>query len=223
MKRPLPVLAALAALAAPAAPAALSAQDPVDLCKSIGKVTVGQWASYAVAGTPGHSGKVRFAIVGSERRGDTTLYWFEINGSGPRDEGIMQVLVPGFGLETSGIRGMVVKTGAQPAMKLPDQMLATVSQRMAANNPALLIARRCATAQVVGWETVAVPAGSIKALHLKDSEGGEAWMSRDIPFGIVKAHSKDGEDLVLTGRGMDAKSSITEKPMELPGMMIPHQ
>ncbi len=217
MTRPLPVLAALVA------PAALAAQNPADLCKSIGQVTVGQWSSYAVAGTPGHSGKVRFAIVGSERRGDTTLYWFEINGSGPRDEGIMQVLVPGFGLETSGIRGMVVKTGAQPAMKLPDQMLATVSQRMADNNPALLIARRCATAQVVGWETVAVPAGSIKALHLKDSEGGEAWMSRDIPFGIVKAHSKDGEDLVLTGRGMDAKSSITEKPMELPGMMIPHQ
>ena len=108
-------------------------------------------------------------------------------------------------------------------MKLPEQMLATVSQRMADNNPALLIAHRCATAQVVGWETVAVPAGSIKALHLKDSEGGEAWMSRDVPFGIVKAHSKDGENLVLTGRGMDAKSSITEKPMELPGMMIPHQ
>jgi hypothetical protein len=70
---------------------------------------------------------------------------------------------------------------------------------------------------------VTVPAGSIKALHMKDSEGGEAWMSRDVPFGVVKAHLKEGEDLVLTGRGMDAKSSITEKPVEMPGMMNPHQ
>ena len=221
MPRPLACLTAFALTALAASP--LHAQEAAELCKAIGNVTLGQWASYTMSGGQADGAKIRLAIVGQERRGDSTLYWFEINGSGPRDEGIMQVLVPGFGLETSGIRGMVVKTGAQPAMKLPDQMLATVSQRMAANNPALLIARRCATAQVVGWETVAVPAGSIKALHLKDSEGGEAWMSRDIPFGIVKAHSKDGEDLVLTGRGMDAKSSITEKPMELPGMMIPHQ
>src|SRR5213083_2541732 len=98
MTRPLPVLAALVA------PAALAAQNPADLCKSIGKVTVGQWASYAVAGTPGHSGKVRFAIVGSERRGDTTLYWFEINGAGTGQSGVVQILVPGFDADVSGIR-----------------------------------------------------------------------------------------------------------------------
>src|SRR5947208_9771468 len=136
MPTPCRALGAATLLASLVAP--LAAQEAAEVCKSIGHVTVGQWASYDATGSKG-GGKVRFAIVGSERRGDTTLYWFEISGSGPRDEGIMQVLVPGFGLETSGIRGMVVKTGAQPAMKLPDQMLATVSQRMAANNPALLI------------------------------------------------------------------------------------
>jgi len=223
MKHPLPMLATLAALPIASVPAA--AQDPAQLCKAIGMVTVGQWASYSVTGASGHSGKARFAIVGSERRSDTTLYWIEISGSemGTRGEGIMQVLVPGLGVEASGIHGMVVKTAGQPAMKMPDQMLGMMNQRMAENNPALAITRRCGSARAVGWETVTVPAGSIKALHMKDPEGGEAWMSRDIPFGIVKAHSKDG-DLVLTGRGMDAKSSIAEKPLEMPGVMMnPHQ
>jgi len=224
MSRFVPALAASASLGICCL--SLAAQDPAELCKAIGTVTVGQWASYSVTGASGHRGKARFAIVGSERRRDTTLYWFEIsgNGTGTRGEGVMQVLVPGLGVEASGIHGMVVKTAGQPAMKMPDQMLGMMNQRMAENNPALAITRRCASARAVGWETVTVPAGSVKALHMKDLEGGEAWMSRDIPFGIVKAHSKDGEELVLTGRGMDAKSSITEKPMEMPGIMMnPHE
>ena len=187
----------------------LAGQDVPQLCKAISKVTVGQWASYTVSGGQA----LRFAIVGSEQRGDTTLYWLEINDSraGPRDGGILQVLVPGFGVEGVGVRGMVMKTGTQPAMRLPDQMLALVGQQMVQNNPALGIARRCASAQVVGWEKLTVPAGSLRALHVKDTEG-EAWLSGDVPFGIVKGHAKDGSEMVLTGRGVGARSSITEKP-----------
>jgi len=187
----------------------LAGQDVPQLCKAISKVTVGQWASYTVSGGQA----LRFGIVGSEQRGDTTLYWLEINdrGAGPRDGGILQVLVPGFGVEGVGVRGMVMKTGTQPAMKLPDQMLDLVGQQMVQNNPALGIVRRCASAQVVGWETVTVPAGSIRALHVKDTDG-EAWLSGEVPFGIVKGHAKDGSEMVLTGRGVGATSSITEKP-----------
>jgi len=91
---------------------------------------------------------------------------------------------------------------------------------MGQNNAAVDAARRCASAQVVGWESVTVPAGAIRALHLKNVDGGEAWVARDVPFGIVKARPKDGGEMVLTGRGRDAKSSITEKPQEMPGMML---
>src|SRR2546426_10917 len=73
---------------------------------------------------------------------------------------------------------------------------------------------------VVGWESVTVPAGTFRALHVTTGDGGELWASRDVPFGVVKTHGKQG-DLALTGRGADAKSSIAEKPMEMPGMAMP--
>ena len=213
--------AMLASFVAPVAP--LAAQDAAELCKSIGRVTVGQWSSYTMTGGKADGAKLRLAIVGQERRGDSTLYWLEISGNGgPSGKGgILQLLVPGFGVDATAIRGMIVKTAGQPAMKMPDQMVSMMGQNMGQNNEAVDVARRCASAQVVGWESVSVPAGSVRALHLKNVDGGEAWVARDVPFGIVKARPKDGGEMVLTGHGMDAKSSITEKPQEMPGMMLP--
>ena len=220
MPRPLACLMAFALTALAASP--LHAQEAAELCKAIGNVTLGQWASYTMSGGQADGAKIRLAIVGQERRGDSTLYWFEINGSGgPRGQGgIVQLLVPGFGGDAATIHGMIVKPEGQPAMKLPEQMVGMMGQRMGQNNAAVDAARRCASAQVVGWESVTVPAGAIRALHLKNVDGGEAWVARDVPFGIVKARPKDGGEMVLTGRGRDAKSSITEKPQEMPGMML---
>src|SRR6266446_4693592 len=81
-------------------------------------------------------------------------------------------------------------------------------------------AGKCSGAHVVGWESVTVPAGTFRALHVTTGDGGELWASRDVPFGVIKTHGKQG-DLALTGRGVDAKSSIAEKPMEMPGMAMP--
>src|SRR5207247_6827907 len=69
----------LASLVAP-----LAAQDPAELCKSIGRVTVGQWSSYTMTGGKADGAKLRLAIVGQERRGDSTLYWLEISGNRDR-------------------------------------------------------------------------------------------------------------------------------------------
>ncbi len=206
MTKPYRALGAAALLASVVAPVVpLAAQNATALCKSIGRVSVGQWSSYAMTSGKADGAKVRRAIVGQERRGDSTLYWLEISGNGgPSGKGgILQLLVPGFGVDATAIRGMIVKTEGQPAMKMPDQMVSMMGQNMGQNND------------------VTVPAGSVRALHLKSVDGGEAWVARDVPFGIVKAHPKDGGEMVLTGHGMDAKSSITEKPQEMPGMMMP--
>ncbi len=219
MLKPAGILAALSLLTSHISP--LRAQELGELCRAAGRMTPGQWASYSVTGGRANGSTMRFAIVGTQRAGDTTLYWFEINTTTPNQEGkggaIMQMLVPGLGPEAAHIHGLVMKAGGQPAMKMPDQMIGMMSSQMS-QNAALETTRRCANAQVVGWETVTVPAGSIRALHVKDAAGGEAWVSRDIPFGIVKVHGKDGGEMALTGRGTDAKSSITEQPQEMPGM-----
>lgn len=199
----------------PASPA--GAAGPAELCRAASEAKLGQWASYDVSGGEADGSKLKFAIIGSERRGDTTLYWLEIAGSSaqnPVRNGIMQMLVPGPGARATSIHGMIVKVGSQPAMRMSPQMLGMMGPHMAQDNLAMEFARQCATGRVVGPETVTVPAGSIRAIHVK-SDGGDAWLAQDIPFGLVRAVGKKGT-LVLTGHGSDAKSSITETPQEMP-------
>lgn len=197
---------------------AAAAGGPAELCRAASEAKIGQWASYDVSGGQADGSKLKFAIVGSERRGDTTLYWLEIAGSSaqnPSRNGIMQMLVPGPGARATSIHGMIVKVGSQPALRMSPQMLGMMGSHMAQDNMAMEFARQCATGRVVGPETVTVPAGAIPAIHVQSADGGDAWLAKDIPFGLVKAVGKQGT-LVLTGHGSDAKSSITEAPQEMP-------
>src|SRR2546422_1785605 len=99
MPTPCRALGATIVLASLVAP--LAAQEAAEICKSIGHVTVGQWASYEATGSKG-GGKVRFAIVGTERRGDTTPYSFEISRAGTGPRGVVPSLVSAFGADLSG-------------------------------------------------------------------------------------------------------------------------
>ncbi len=201
----------------------LAAQDLADVCRAMGEAKLGQWTSYDLTAGRSEGGKMRLAAVGSERVGDSTFFWFEMHftGKDPSHDAVIQVLTPGLGPRGASIHGVIMKAGTQPAMKLSDAMLGVMGQGMSKNNPALEWGKLCTSATVVGWESVTVPAGTLRALHIKSDKGDDAWVSRDVPFAIVKVHGQDGTEFVLTGRGADARSSITEKPQEmsLPGMM----
>ena len=217
MRRPGTLIAAVTL--ATLAPAALAAQaaDLAAVCHAVGDAKLGQWASYD--GTNGSgSGKLRLALVGSERAGDSTLYWFEVSFSGndASHSGVVQLLTPSLTSGASSPRAVIVKLGAQPAMRLSGQMAAMMDQK-GTSTTAFDWASRCSAAHVVGWESVTVPAGTFRALHVT-TDDGDVWASRDVPFGFVKMHGQKG-DLMLTARGADAKSSITEKPMEMPNIM----
>jgi hypothetical protein len=210
----------LGALAAPS----LAAQTPTDLadvCKVLGDAKPGQWASFDGTGSSG-VGKLRLAVVGSERSGDSTLYWFEVSfaGKDPGKKGIVQILTASLAAGLEAPRALVIKVGPQPAMKISGQMAGMVGKQGSQNTSAFDWAGKCSGAHVVGWESVTVPAGTFRALHVTTDDGGELWASREVPFGVVKTHGKQG-DLALTGRGADAKSSITEKPLEMPAMPMP--
>src|SRR2546427_3680818 len=94
MPRPLACLTAFALTALAASP--LHAQEAAELCKAIGNVTLGQWASYTMSGGQADGAKIRLAIVGQERRGGSALYWVGIKGSGgpPRPGGAARALAP---------------------------------------------------------------------------------------------------------------------------------
>ena len=203
-------------LAAPVAPA----QDINELCRSVQNrtVTVGRWASYVWTGGRTDGATMRMAIVGTETQQGATYYWYETTLNDPkhRDKGktIIQMLVPGLAYQMGGVRGMVMKTGSEPAMRMPDQMVRMMGSRVAPNIAAE-ITRGCQEMEVVGWEEVSVPAGSYRALHIRSAkEGTEAWVRPELFFVVVKVVTKDGAAMALTGSGRDAKSSITEQPRE---------
>ncbi len=210
-------LGALAALPL----AAQRPSDLADICKVLGGAKLGQWASFD--GTSGGSGgKIRLAVVGSERSGDSTLYWFEVSfaGKDPGKSGVVQILTGSLASGLESPRALVFKAGPQPAMKISGEMVGMMGKQGRDNTTAFDWAGRCSGAHVVGWESVTVPAGTFRALHVTTDDGGEVWASRDVPFGLVKTHGKQG-DLALTGRGTDAKSSITETPLEMPALPMP--
>jgi hypothetical protein len=211
---------ALGALAAFPLPAQ-SPTELADVCKVLGDAKPGQWASFDGTGSAG-VGKLRLAVVGSERSGDSTLYWFEVTftGKDPGKSGVVQILTASLAAGLESPRALVFKVGPQPAMRLSGEMAGMMGKQGRQNTSAFDWAGRCSGAHVVGWESVTVPAGTFRALHMTTDDGGEVWASRDVPFGLVKTHGKQG-DLALTGRGADAKSSITETPLEMPSMPMP--
>lgn len=209
----------LALAGAPALPA--RAQNLAALCRSVLRVAPGQWSSYRFIGGDNDGGTLRLAIVGTQRQGDSTFYWYEMKtepgAKGGRDATIVQMLVAGLGTSKLEIHDLVMKSGTHTAQRVNPMLLGMMAGPIA-KSIASETGRRCTNPriQVVGWESVTVPAGTMRALHLKDTEsGGEAWLATQVPFGVVRVLSNDGHDMVLTASGHNAKSSITETPVEM--------
>ena len=210
--------AAIAALGMATAAGVGQAQDLSKMCKTVRDVQVGQWAEYQITDSQeGKSGRMRLAIFGSKDVAGKQAYWIEIKMKADAGSVITQVLAGGYPFEASQIHEMIVKAGDQPAMKMPNQAVAMMRSRIA-QTPSLDAANRCEEAKVVGFESIQVPAGEFRALHLKPVDAQvDAWALEEIPFGLIKSRSKDGE-VVLLAHGKGAKSSITETPLSLPGM-----
>ncbi len=200
----------------------LLSQTPPAACDAVNRpLTVGQWAEYEVRSAQMSAPfKVRLAVVGTEDVGGTKHFWHEMKMASPEGDMIMQLLVPGFPYDQSSIAGMIMKAGNQPAMRMPPNMMGMAQRAGGATGIATMAADECAKATVVGTETITVPAGQIRTTHLRSNGSfqGDAWVSETIPFGLVKLTSNTNDAMTLVGHGRDAKSSITETPMKMPGM-----
>jgi hypothetical protein len=197
--------------------ASAGAQDIEKVCSAIGGVERGDWAEFTMEGPQAAQvSGVRFALVD---RGNPQELWFELKAATAQGEQVVQLQVPSFPFKGDEVSQGIVKAMQMPAMRMPDQMLSMMQQQMQ-SNPMLDVAEQCKTSELVGEEDVTTPAGSMKAWHLKVADGNDAWVSGDIPFGIVKGTSGEsgGDTMVLSGYGSDATSSISEEPQDMPAM-----
>lgn len=215
MSKYTPALAAFALFAG--LPAMGAAQDLSSICSDLRQAEVGQWAEYEMD-TPQGSGTMRMALL-DEGAAPDEGQWFEMSGDVNGQSSTVQLLIGEYPFAAEDVTAVVAKMGAQPAMRLPEQMLGQMRSQM--RTPAAQLAEVCDRSELVGSESVDVPAGSYDAHHLRTpaegtEEGADVWVSADVPFGIVKTEAAGGT-MVLSGAGSDATSTITETPGEMPG------
>jgi len=173
------------------------------------KPVVGGWSEYQMTSKSEGPTKMKVAIVGKE--GDA--YWYEsVMEGGRQGKSIVKMLVSGDPADTNNVKRMIVKTGNEPAMEMPVEMMQQSSKGQ--EQKGKIVDK--------GAETIKVPAGSFKTQHMQyqDVETVDTWIYKDVsPYGLIKSQTKDME-MVLLGYGTGAKTLITETPQkfEMPQM-----
>jgi hypothetical protein len=197
-----------------AAAPAVRAQDCLEQIKFPG---VGRWAEYKALYNGKDPYTVRYAVIGSEKRGGADLKWVELRMVGAdKDKNFTyQVLVPGSPSEMADVQEIIMKAGDKPAMKMNGMMLKMIRGQLDKQN---FLADVCKEVTLVGEEKVTVPAGRFQARHYHSAKyGSDSWVVSSVPFALVKSVGKNYQmELAVHGNG--AKSSITEQPQEMPGM-----
>jgi hypothetical protein len=178
---------------------------------------VGRWAEYKAVYNGKDPYTVRYAVIGSEKRGGTDLKWLELRmmGADKAKNFVYQVLVPGSPAGLADVQEIIMKPGDRPAMKMNGAMIKMIRGQLDKQN---FLNEVCKDVTLVGEEKVTVPAGRFAARHFhSDKYGSDSWIASSVPFALVKSAGKTYQ-LELAVHGEGAKSSITEQPQEMPAM-----
>jgi len=184
------------------------------------KPVVGHWAEYRVTTEGDKPMTMRVAVVGQEDE----AYWYETAMSNDKDERtIMKMLVSGNPQDKDSLKKMIMKSGDEPAMEMPIQMMQGMPGKA---EPEPEVEERQVKTVDLGVESIIVPAGTFEAHHWRfasDEAAHDIWVSAGVgPYGAVKSASADFE-MVLLAYGDEAVSLITEEPqsMSFPGFKMP--
>jgi len=187
------------------------------ICSGLTTIEVGEWATYNIE-SPNQSGTMRFALLPEGAAGGDGQ-WFEVTMKADGQDVIVQLLVPGWPFGPDDIQGVVMKTAGQQAMRIPDSMLSMMQGQL--DLPISDISESCAGSEMLGTESVEVPAGTFEAYHIRPADQdlgpGDVWVSPDVPFGLIRGEGPDGT-LALFESGTGATSTITEAPRDMPGI-----
>jgi hypothetical protein len=197
-----------------AAAPAVRAQDCIEQVKF---PKVGRWAEYKALYNGKDPYTIRYAVIGSEKRGGADLKWVELRmvGEGKDKNFTYQMLVPASPTEMANVQEIIMKAGDKPAMKMNGMMVKMIRGQLDKQN---FLAEVCREVTLVGEEKVTVPAGRFQARHFHSAKyGSDTWVASSVPFALVKSVGKNYQ-MELAVHGDGAKSSISEQPQEMPGM-----
>jgi hypothetical protein len=188
--------------------------------------TVGSGSEYLMT-SKGKEMDIAMVALGKEDVSGATGFWMEQRTNSPElgGEMVMKELVVTTGSET-GIKRMIMQQPGKPPMEMPAMMMSMMKQHQPPPSiPAGGATGKGGMGELVGTESVTVPAGTFSCQHYRKQEQNgpvDVWISTQVtPFAMVKMTGPD-TSMVLKKVLTNEKSHITGEPqqMQFPGM--PH-
>jgi hypothetical protein len=179
---------------------------------------VGSGAAYDRTTANGEKTQMEVTVVGKEDVAGKTGYWMEMTFSNPKMmNGAQMVMKQLMTVDGDGVTStrMIMQPPGQDPMEMDASMMSGhgSKQTMPAN-----IAEK---AELVGTESITVPAGTFSCQHYHMKDGsGDGWISDKVsPWSLVKSQDKDGA-IVLAKVITDAKDRITGTPKKFDPMQM---
>ena len=188
---------------------------------------VGQGATYDITGHGGQKTQMEIIVVGKDDLAGKAGFWVEMAMANVQMGGtiyIKNLMTVNDAGVTSG--RMVMQMPGRPPMEM-DTSMNPAGHQMPQTTPANIADK----AELVGTESITVPAGTFSCMHYRMKDGStDAWVSDKVgPWGLVKSEGKDSS-MVLTKIITDATDHITGTPIKFDPMQMmrgaqgqPHQ
>jgi hypothetical protein len=179
------------------------------------KPVVGSGAQYQLTDKKGATHEWTWAVVGKETVDGQDAYWLEMRSTTAQGGVVMKELMVMQG-PSPDIKRMIMQAPGRPPMEMPVSMMHMGMQRAQQSGAA---AASHGMGEIVGSESVTVPAGTFDTQHYRSTDKGataDVWASTKVsPYGLVKMTSSDGTSMVLEKVLQNEKSQITGEPQKM--------
>lgn len=184
----------------------------------IWRPAVGTGAAYEMTDRDGKKSQLEITIVGKEDVNGKPAYWMEMGMANPRAGGQMYVknLIAPTDNGVAPVR-MIMQPPGQDPIEMDMSMMNRGGRQMPQSTPGDVREK----AELVGTESVTVPAGTFSCEHYRMKDGSaDVWVSDKVaPWGLVKSQGKDSS-MVLTKVITDATDHITGTPRKFDPMQM---
>ncbi|HEV2351419.1 MAG TPA: hypothetical protein VG028_16415 [Terriglobia bacterium] len=185
------------------------------------KPVVGSGAQYTITNKKAPSMDMAVAIVGKESVDGQDGYWMENRMLSGKGAGMITKMLMVIGGDQPGVKRMIMQPPGRPPMEMPMGMMGMMKNVPKAQAGGTYGGN--GKGELVGTESVTVPAGTFECQHYQkksDQETTDIWFTTKVsPYGMVKMTSADTTmvlDKVLTNETSQIKGE--PQKMNFPGM-----
>ena len=215
------ILAVMAASALPAAAQMGMMGNRMPTLSGVWHPVIGSGAAYErnIAAT-GEKMQIEMTVVGKDDIAGKTAYWLEFAISSSKMPGGQMLMKELMAVGDDGVTAgkIVMQQPGQTPMEM-DLSGNPMARNMQAPTPADVREK----GEVVGTETITVPAGTFSCQHIRQKDGSnDAWISDKVsPWSLVK-YQDSKSTMVLTKVITDATDRITGTPTKFDPMQMMH-